>query len=166
MTDKPDDNVAHLRPVAAGATGDALERAEGDAGPEHESEPAALPAPAPAAPEPATNLPSLHQDHAHAAITLVSIKRDELQAQYNQVKAELEGSNQAHEAAMAEKRLQFETEQNRASEAHADQQDKMKKLLANLDIALTTFDAAITTYNDLMKPLIENIKADGSDQAK
>jgi hypothetical protein len=111
--------------------------------------------------EGATGLPiSQFQDHAHIAITLVQIKRDELQSSFNQVKAEMDGSNQSHEALMAERRLQFETEQNRASEMHAENQDKMKKLLENLEVGLTTLEAAIDTYNSLMQPISKNLRDD------
>lgn len=143
------------------------EQQQGEPAPAAEASTALTTTVPPPAPETATGLPvSQFQDHAHIAITLVQIKRDELQSSFNQVKAEMDGSNQAHEATMAERRVQFETEQNRTAEMHAENQDKMKKLLENLEIGITTLEAAISTYNNLMKPEpeIKNIRDDERQQ--
>lgn len=149
-TDKPEDNVSQLRPVAAqaaaGAIGDALERAKGAVAPEPAGEPASPPVtpPAPPAPtEPDASFPSPH-------VIYLSVVKNELDAQVSRFRnalqmltAKIKGAETAYQDATKVLADETKRKQQELDDARLGEVTRLNTQIGDVQDVIETYEIAI-----------------------
>ncbi len=112
-------------------------------------------------PEPAQpGLPSAHQDHALNWMTEIQIKFDTFKAGHDALVAELEGKDNEYQATRQEKQVQFENDMAKLDENHQQVRESLQARIDNMLTGMEVARVAVGRYNELVKPITQNIRDD------